>query len=159
ASTSARQSPTGPAPMTITRSVGFGMRKNVKRAVNGMRSYELACPGRAILRQSRGSRRSGTQGRTPSECCPWVPDLVSRGHAPALHSSGTRAEARLAFCHRVLHRTDPAGVGEVEHDTERVLILGLVIGLRRGRSAREVGTARFHHLLLGVVEVVNPHAV
>src|SRR5260370_7700044 len=49
-------------------------------------------------------------------------------------------------------------MGEVEQSAERVLAFGLVIRLRRGRSAGEIGSAGVDYLLLRRVEVVHPHA-
>src|ERR1700730_9809591 len=49
-------------------------------------------------------------------------------------------------------------MGEVEHDAERVLVFGLVIRLRAGRPAGEIGSAGVDYLLLRRVEVVHPHA-
>src|SRR5262245_46542641 len=65
--------------------------------------------------------------------------------------------------HDVLHGADPAGVGEVEHDAERILVLGLIVGVRGGarsrrlRPAGEILAARAHDLLLRFVEIVHPH--
>src|SRR5215475_7575017 len=65
--------------------------------------------------------------------------------------------------HDVLHGADPASVGEVEHDAERILVLGLVVGVRGGARSRrlwpagEILAARAHDLLLRFVEIVHPH--
>src|SRR5262245_55748620 len=76
------------------------------------------------------------------------------GSRVSLRSPGTRSALR----HHVLYRADPAGMGEVEHNAERVLVLGLIIGLRRGRTAGEIAAARIDHLLLGFIEIIDPHA-
>src|ERR1700730_161313 len=113
ASASDRQSPTGPAPMTITR---FGA----------------------------------------SMLARWV------CREPASRMCASRATSILRG-HHVLHGADPAGVGEVEHDAERILVLGLVVGVRGGarscrlRPASKILSARTHDLLLRLVEIVHPH--
>src|SRR5689334_878069 len=68
------------------------------------------------------------------------------------------AIAALRLRHHVLDGAGPARVGEVEHDAERVLVLRLVERVGRGRPARQIGAASVDHLLLGRVEVVDPHA-
>src|SRR4051794_32625830 len=103
ASASDRQSPTGPAPITITRSDVVSMRQT--------RPLDL--------------------------------DIAS---------------IRSGLRHHVLGGADPALVGEVEDDTERIFILGLIERIRRGRAACEIGAASIRHLLLRGVEIVHPHA-
>src|SRR5438552_3295489 len=68
--------------------------------------------------------------------------------------------------HDILHGADPAGMGEIEHDPERILVFGLVIGVRARRlsyscglgTAREIFAAGFDHFLFGLVEIIDPHA-
>src|SRR5262249_51534692 len=65
--------------------------------------------------------------------------------------------------HHVLHGADPAGVGEVEYDAERILVLGLgggargAAGTRRRGPAGKILPARPHPLLLRFVEILTPH--
>src|SRR6516164_5083208 len=81
---------------------------------------------------------------------------------PASRLRASRAISILRG-HDVLHGADPASVGEVEHDAERILVLGLVVGVRGGarsrrlRPAGEILAARAHDLLLRFVEIVYPH--
>src|SRR5207253_2648626 len=99
------------------------------------------------------SSPSASTRSTRAPSCASTSDRQSpTGPAPTMI---TRSE--LIFGHHVLHGADPAGMSEVEHDAERILVLGLVIGLRGGRTAIEVGAAGLHHLLLGFVEIVHPH--
>src|SRR5262245_38924495 len=68
-----------------------------------------------------------------------------------------RAQSALRLDH-VLGGADPALVGEVEHDPQRIAIFRLVVGVRRRGLAFEVGAAGVEHLFLRGVEVVDPHA-
>src|SRR5262245_48696065 len=130
-----RQSPTGPAPMTITRSLVLPIGAS-ERATETVRSL------------SPFGERVGVRGLPTEPAWSW-PDHFS-----------------ILRWRHVLHRADPAGVGEVEHDAERILVLGFVIGVRVGggawgfglRPAGEILAAGIDHLLLGLVEIIHPHA-
>src|SRR5205823_9702824 len=102
-SASARQSPTGPAPMISTRS-------------------------------------------------------DDRSLMPALPAGLRGFFGRSLGRHDVLYRAHPAIVGDVEDNAVRVLIFALVERVGRSRAARHVGRARLGRLLLGLGEVVDPHA-
>src|SRR6516164_5720418 len=85
------------------------------------------------------------------------------GTSPAMTVTSAMTNPESAH---VLHCADPAGMGEVENDAERVLVFGLVIGVpvgglpgrRRFGTSGEITAARLHHLLFGLVEVIDPHA-
>src|SRR5262245_28217176 len=136
ASVSDRHSPTGPAPMTITRLEGLAMFPMSIRHPRVWPRGSIAFAGRPkqeLPAQARQRQRE-----------PAIPSILRRRH--------------------VLHGTDPPGVGEVEHDAERILVLGLVIGMRGlpglgglGPAGQILATGA-DDLLLGLVEIVHPHA-
>src|SRR5262249_44177105 len=59
---------------------------------------------------------------------------------PASRMCASRTISILRGQH-VLHGADPAGVGEVEYDAERILVLGLVVGVRSGARSRRLPPA------------------
>src|SRR5262245_29334920 len=64
---------------------------------------------------------------------------------------------RSRLRHDVLGGADPAIVRQVEYATKRIAILGLIVGLRRGRPAFKISPARIDDLLFRCIEIVNPH--
>src|SRR6266511_874792 len=137
ANASDRQSPTGPAPTTITR-------LEVLSILESWSAQRTRC--------------------APSPTKPGLPGLVGGGEQtePASRMCASRATSILRG-HHVLHGADPAGMGEVEHDAERIPVFGLVVGVRAGarsrrlRPAGKILAARAHDLLLRFVEIVHPH--
>src|SRR4029450_9520532 len=125
ANASDRQSPTGPAPTTITRLEGLSI----------LESWSAQRPRCA-------PSLWGEQTEPASRLCAFRATSILRGHD-------------------VLHGADPASVGQVEDDAERILGLGLVIGVRGGARSRRLGpagkilAARAHDLLLRFVEIVH----
>src|SRR6516162_1337588 len=173
ANASDKQSPTGPAPTTITcsdflymvayvprtRSApsprSYGERGGVRGLrLHGARKLPLTRLA-AVAALPRGSptspRRRGEVG-----VCGTLDVLLN----PV---AGRERDRSILRGHHVLHGADPAGVGEVEHDAERILVLGLVVGVRSGARSRRLRPAgkilatRAHDLLLRFVEVVHPH--
>src|SRR5919197_1590736 len=170
ASASDRQSPTGPAPTTITRLDVLCMYSlNVPRTRwapspvltgggVGVRGPSLARRLERPPQPARRCRGSPTSPRKRGEV-----ERVARDRLQSRRPQSKRARSILRGDH-VLHRPDPAGVGEIEHDAERILVFGLVIRVRRVarlsrlRSAGEILSAGAHELLLGFVEIIHPHA-
>src|SRR6516164_6088754 len=173
AKTSDRQSPTGPAPTTITWSDFLCM--VARRAADSLRSLSPFLRGegwgegqRLTVQLLASPPHPARHGRsTPAARRP----LPASGQRWS--SWRRRSCCRLLACaarvpsilrgHHVLHGADPAGVGEVEHDAERIPVLGLVVGVRGGARSRRLRPAgkilatRAHDLLLRFVEVVHPH--
>src|SRR5215216_6911496 len=87
---------------------------------------------------------------------------ASARHSPTGPAPPTTTRSSVlsgsAFRHHVLDGSRPALVGQIEHDADRVLVLCLVVGVRRCRSAFQIGAAGVDYLLLGLVEIVDPHA-
>src|SRR5688572_24770764 len=107
ASASDRQSPTGPAPMTTTRSDCLFMPH-----VSRMRcSAKLLRSGAPLIRDPASLR--GESNRGPG----------SAAHHCVLRCARDKSSA---LRHDVLDGALPALVGQVEHDAERVLVLALV---------------------------------
>src|SRR4051812_17181376 len=83
------------------------------------------------------------------------PDLPSMPQVRPLRGEWI---VRSGLRHYILGGADPALVGEIEDDPERVLIFCLVEGILRGGAAFEIGAASIYDLLLCCIEVVDPHA-
>src|SRR5580698_6726783 len=69
-----------------------------------------------------------------------------------------RLLVRLNRAGRFLDGAGPALVRHVEHDPVRVAELGFVERIRRFGAARQIGRARGLDLLLGGIEIVDPHS-
>src|SRR5262245_2761005 len=156
ASASDRQSPTGPAPTTITRLEALSI-------LESWSAQRTRCAPSPLVGEGWGGGGA------------WVTTHASRPTpTPSPQGGGEQTEPASRMCasraisilrgHHVLHGADPAGVGEVEHDAERILVLGLVVGVRAGarsrrlRPAGQILAARAHDLLLRFVEIIHPHS-
>src|SRR5262249_6283765 len=179
ANASDRQSPTGPAPTTITWSDFFcimvcgscrelGLLPLPVLTGRGLGWGPLTCsvlgnspsPGSPPSLRSCGSPTSPRKRGEVELAAPAI--VVDCSPVASQRVCASRAISILRG-HHVLHGADPAGVGEVEHDTERILVLGLGVGVRGGarsrrlRPAGKILAARAHDLLLRFVEIVHPH--
>src|SRR5438105_2909377 len=101
-------------------------------------------PARGIWSRKLSSRNCSIRQTFTPACASASDRQRPTGPAPmmTMRSDVVAMSARelcaLGFRHHFLGGADPAGVGEVEHDAERVLVLGLVVRLFRGRAAVEI---------------------
>src|SRR5216684_1615038 len=130
-----------------------------------MRSNSSSVAGWLVPARGTCSRKlsspSASTTQTGMSFCASASDRQSpTGPAPITTTRDLTSDiSRSGLRHHVLDGAGPAGVGQVEHDAERILVLRLVERVRRGRPARQIGAARVDHFLLGGVEVVHPHAI
>src|SRR5947209_9846283 len=135
----------------------------------GTCSRKLSSPSASIRHTctsacANASDRQSPTGPAPTTITRFGASMLARRmcREPASRMCASRATSILRGYH-VLHGADPAGVGEVEYDAERILVLGLVVGVRGGarsrrlRPAGKILSARTHDLLLRLVEIVHPH--
>src|SRR6516165_3020155 len=127
----------------------------------GTCSRKLSSPSASTRHTCTSACASASDRQSPTGPAPTTITRLEETE-PASRLCASRATSILCG-HHVLHGADPAGVGEVEHDAERILVLGLVVGVRGGtrsrrlRPAGKILAARAHDLLFRLVEIIHPH--
>src|ERR1700745_2299403 len=135
----------------------------------GTCSRKLSSPSASIRHTCTSACANASDTQTPPGPAPTTitrleASMLARRmcREPASRMCASRATSILRG-HHVLHGADPARVGEGEYDAERIPVLGLVVGVRSGarsrrlRPAGKILSARPHHLLLRLVELIHPH--